>query len=391
MSEPLFAVPEEWEVTTLGRICAAGGGSIQTGPFGSQLHASTYVPIGIPSVMPQNIGDNIINEDGIARISEADADRLSNFLLNKGDIVHSRRGDVTRRALVKEEQQGWLCGTGCIRVRIGDKADSRFVSYYLGHPKAREWIRRHAVGATMPNLNTKILSALPLVLPPRQVQHAISDLLGTLDDKIVVNNRIATTSADFLQTLSRSVPNKVHRHVKLRDLIELNYGKALKASDRTPGRVPVFGGNGISGAHDRALVAGPGIIVGRKGANAGSVSWSGVDFWPIDTAFYVTPKSPLLPLEFLFLLLQTVDFRGEVGDSAIPGLNRDIALSIKVSIPHEEDVRELSQQVRHHLKLQEQVKDESRVLVELRDALLPKLMSGQIRVKDAEKVVEDAV
>lgn len=67
------ALPNEWEYVTLGEACRRGGGDIQTGPFGSQLHASDYVMAGIPSIMPQNIGDNRISEDGIARISEKDA------------------------------------------------------------------------------------------------------------------------------------------------------------------------------------------------------------------------------------------------------------------------------------------------------------------------------
>src|SRR5581483_6503987 len=96
--ELVGAAPPGWRYTTLGAACEAGGGDIQTGPFGSQLHASDYVPIGVPSVMPQNIGDNRIIEDGIARISPADAKRLSRYLLRAGDIVYSRRGDVERRA-----------------------------------------------------------------------------------------------------------------------------------------------------------------------------------------------------------------------------------------------------------------------------------------------------
>lgn len=80
--EPLVGpIPHEWEYTTLGLVCQRGGGDIQTGPFGSQLHASDYVPVGIPSIMPQNIGDNRIIEDGIARITPGDAKRLSRYLL----------------------------------------------------------------------------------------------------------------------------------------------------------------------------------------------------------------------------------------------------------------------------------------------------------------------
>src|SRR4051794_35672848 len=97
-------VPGYWQVTTLGEACKRGGGNIQTGPFGSQLHASDYVPVGIPSIMPQNIGDNRIISDDIAQITRADAKRLSKYLVREGDIVYSRRGDVERRALVRSEE-----------------------------------------------------------------------------------------------------------------------------------------------------------------------------------------------------------------------------------------------------------------------------------------------
>ncbi len=149
MSESLIgSVPTSWEQTTLGEACRRGGGNIQTGPFGSQLHASDYVPQGTPSIMPQNIGDNRVIEDGIARITADDARRLSRYLVRTGDIVYSRRGDVEKRALIREKEDGWLCGTGCLRIRFGKKGeDPTFASYYLGHPDVRAWIVRHAQGA----------------------------------------------------------------------------------------------------------------------------------------------------------------------------------------------------------------------------------------------------
>src|SRR5438105_2133946 len=140
-------IPTGWEYTTLGAACERGQGNIQTGPFGSQLHAADYVSVGIPSIMPQNIGDNRILEDGIARITVDDAKRLNRYLVRQGDIVYSRRGDVEKRSLVREHQDGWLCGTGCLRVRLGDgTVDPRYASYYLGHASVREWIVRHAHG-----------------------------------------------------------------------------------------------------------------------------------------------------------------------------------------------------------------------------------------------------
>jgi type I restriction enzyme S subunit len=121
----------EWKTTTLGEICSVQGGAIQTGPFGSQLHTSDYKEEGIPVVMPTNIGDGGIVIDGIARIDQLDVDRLSQHKLQLNDIVFSRRGDVTKNALVRPHEVGWFCGTGCLKVRLGAEsiANAKFISH----------------------------------------------------------------------------------------------------------------------------------------------------------------------------------------------------------------------------------------------------------------------
>lgn len=155
--------------------------------------------------MPQNIGDNRILEHGIARITEEHADRLARYKVRAGDIVYSRRGDVERRALVRPYEDGWLCGTGCLRVRFGDQSvNPSYAAHYLGHPSVRAWIVRHAHGATMPNLNTSILSALPFVVPPRDVQNRIAQTLDGLDDRIDLNRHLIETLEAIAQTLFRS-------------------------------------------------------------------------------------------------------------------------------------------------------------------------------------------
>jgi type I restriction enzyme S subunit len=204
-NELFDALPSHWEVLPLGDVCSKGGGNVQTGPFGSQLHASDYVPVGIPFVMPQNIGDNRILTDGVARITQTDAERLSRYSLRQGDIIYSRRGDVKRRALVRDEEEGWMCGSGCLRVRFGDGlVDPLYASYYLGHPSVQDWIARHAVGATMPNLNTSILSALPFVVPPLDEQKEIAHILGTLDDKIELNQQMNRALEGIARALFKS-------------------------------------------------------------------------------------------------------------------------------------------------------------------------------------------
>jgi type I restriction enzyme S subunit len=196
----------EWQLTTLGEICASQGGAIQTGPFGSQLHTSDYKTHGIPVVMPTNIGDGGIVEEGIARIGQSDVDRLSQHILKMGDIVFSRRGDVTKNALIRPHEVGWFCGTGCLKVRLGDEsiANAKFISHCLRLPDIKDWLIRHAVGATMPNLNTGILSAVPIDLPPLQTQLNIAAMLGALDDRITLLRETNATLEAIAQALFKS-------------------------------------------------------------------------------------------------------------------------------------------------------------------------------------------
>ena len=194
----------DWVKTTLGEIVKLGNGIIQTGPFGSQLHASDYVDEGIPVIMPLNIINNKIDLSGIARITKEDAERLSKHLVKKNDIVYSRRGDVTRKALITELEEGMFCGTGCLLVRPGNSIDARFLTYHLSSPINQEWIIRHAVGATMPNLNTGILKRVPLNLPSLDTQKAIAHILGSLDNKIELNRQMNDTLEAMAQALFKS-------------------------------------------------------------------------------------------------------------------------------------------------------------------------------------------
>lgn len=184
----LGLIPKGWSCSSLGEICEASGGFIQTGPFGSQLHASDYLPEGVPVIMPQDLSGRRVLEDKIARISEEDADRLGRHKLRSGDIVFSRRGDVGRHAVIGDRETGWLCGTGCLLVRPSQSESlSAFVSAALARPEAQEWLVRHAVGATMPNLNTKILAALPIVSPRNEIGRHFERIAGPLELRMSAN------------------------------------------------------------------------------------------------------------------------------------------------------------------------------------------------------------
>ncbi|MFZ4655923.1 MAG: restriction endonuclease subunit S [Caldilineaceae bacterium] len=183
-----------YQETTIGQLCRDGGGNVQTGPFGSQLKASAYVTDGIPTIMPADLIDFRVSDKEIARISTEDHKRLSRHQLRPGDIVYGRRGDIGRHALINQREAGWLCGTGCLRIRFGNAPiEPRYISYYLRQSFVIERILGMAVGSTMPNLNTSILESVPVLLPSLPIQRRIAEILGRLDDKIEVNRRINRT------------------------------------------------------------------------------------------------------------------------------------------------------------------------------------------------------
>ncbi len=179
-----------WSTSKLGDIVKSGGGKIHTGPFGSQLHASDYMPSGIPCIMPANMKDNRVDLSKISFIAEHDAQRLSKYLVQGGDIVYSRRGDVTLKALIRNEEAGYFCGTGCLLLRPGNEIDPEFLTYYLSTTTMKDWIKKQAVGATMPNINTDILSNIPFTGPEKQKQKQIVSVMYSIDNKISLNNKI---------------------------------------------------------------------------------------------------------------------------------------------------------------------------------------------------------
>lgn len=210
-------IPAGWRMSSLGVEARRCGGQIQTGPFGSQLHASDYVSgRGVPVVMPKNILNRRVSTREIARVTEADAERLSRYRLKAGDIVYSRRGDVERHAWISSNEAGWLCGTGCLLVRMGSKWTAPlFISFALDRPESKAWIAQRAIGATMPNLNTSILSEFPVAVPPDAILSAFASLADPIELLVSAKNAENKTLAKLRDTL---VPKLISGVLRLREL-----------------------------------------------------------------------------------------------------------------------------------------------------------------------------
>jgi len=173
----------------------------QTGPFGSQLHEEDYVAKGAPIVTVEHLGEISFNLNNLPMVSDADKARLSKYILKEGDIVFSRVGSIDRCTYVSKKEEGWLFSGRCIRVRINEKANARYVSFYFRQKYFKEMMLNISVGATMPSLNTSLMDNIPLFLPPKKTQQKIASVLSALDSKIELNNRINSELEAMAKTL----------------------------------------------------------------------------------------------------------------------------------------------------------------------------------------------
>ena len=168
-------VPREWTVQTLGGVLREAGGFLQTGPFGSQLHAHEYVPEGVPVVMPQDIIRGRVATTQIAKIPEVRANDLRRHRLQPNDIVFSRRGDLSRAAAISSREEGWICGTGCFLLRTpADRLECRWLADVYRHGHTQRQVETNAVGSTMLSLNNAVMSQLTLAVPSVEEQREIA-------------------------------------------------------------------------------------------------------------------------------------------------------------------------------------------------------------------------
>jgi type I restriction enzyme, S subunit len=408
-----------WRVRTLGEICDEVGGVIQTGPFGSQLHESDYVEEGIPVVMPKNIVDGRVSTEDIARISEVDGKRLQRHMLAVGDIVYGRRGDIGRRALITERERGWLCGTGCLRVSLGDTVlDSTFLYYYLGESSVTNWIANQAIGATLPNLNTSILRSVSARYPSLSIQRRIACILSAYDH-LIENNigriKLVKNISETIFKGARTHSGKFWNFVPISDLYVGLYD-GPHATPKPSESGPIF--LGIQNVTERGELDLSSI---RHIAEQDFATWTRrVLPSPGDIVFtyeatlhrygmiregfrgclgrrlaLIRPDLDLVDPYFLLYSLLDDEWRREVTSKIISGATVDrVPLTnfprFQLRVPTLAVQREIGASIRACEELADNCSRRNRILRATRDFLLSKLISGDIDVEniDAETVAQ---
>ena len=193
-----------WVESTLGEVT----GGIYTGPFGSLLHKSDYIENGIPLVNPAHITALGIEVDNRKTVSKETAERLSSYIMEEGDVVIGRRGEMGRCALVTSQESGFLCGTGSFFIKSSSRCDSGYLVRYLRSASCVARLEKIAGGAVMPNLSNKDLSNFAILLPPIEKQIEILELIDILSEE---TEKVALTyqkKLDSLDELKKSILQK---------------------------------------------------------------------------------------------------------------------------------------------------------------------------------------
>jgi type I restriction enzyme S subunit len=295
----------------------------------------------------------------------------------------------------------------------------RFAFYFL---KALDFSRYNS-GSAQPSLNRNFIYPIEVQVPPLDEQRAIAHILGTLDDKIGLNQRMNETLEAMARALFKSwfvdfdpvrakaegrnpglpkpladlfpdsfvdselaeIP-KGWRVTNWGALVSLEYGKGIRDYDRSNEAYPVYGTNGMIGSHSRPLCDHPGIIIGRKGAYRG-VHFCSTPFSVIDTAFYVEPKESI-ELRWAYYELLRQDINSMDSGSAIPSTSREDFYNLGVLSPPFKVQQAFVELLNPIWARQEHNNRESITLVTLRDTLLPKLISGEVRVTAVKDLAE---
>ena len=195
----------EWQEVTISEIASSQRNALVGGPFGSNLVSSDYVDHGVPVIRGQNMGERWVSGE-FAYVTSAKAESLAANLARPGDIVFTQRGTLGQVCLVPEGPfERYLVSQSQMKLTVDREAvEPLFLYYVFRSAEQQDYIRQRAIQTGVPHTNLGILRAIPVLLPPLSQQRAIAHILGTLDDKIELNRRMNETLEAIARALFKS-------------------------------------------------------------------------------------------------------------------------------------------------------------------------------------------
>ncbi|EFV94001.1 type I restriction modification DNA specificity domain protein [Lautropia mirabilis ATCC 51599] len=406
---------------------------------------------GIPVLSAKHVKtDGLVDVQSMRYASTEMYKKWMTVEVQEGDIILTSEAPMGEVFYIQDDKK-YVLGQRVFGLRPNPRLiNPKYLAAWLASSEGQRQITARASGSTVQGIRQVELLKLEVDLPSKEEQERIANVRFSLTDKIILNRCINQTLEAMVQAIFKSwfvdfdpvkakiaaieqgqdplraamraisgktdaeldqMPREHHDELaataelfpdameesklgnipngwevkRVGDLIELAYGKALKSTDRKQGSVPVYGSGGVTGYHNEALVPHGAIIVGRKGT-VGSLYWEDGPFFPIDTTFYVKPK--VLPMTYCFYAMQTLGLDKMNTDAAVPGLNRENVYRLELVKPSISVLSAFDGLIGQTRKAMRANTIASRSLAELRDSLLPKLLSGELAIDKIPGLVD---
>ena len=389
---------EEWKEYKISDVIE----EISMGPFGSNIKVDNFINSGVPVLNGSNLQGFKLNEDSFNYVSQEKADSLGRANAHRGDIVITHRGTLGQIVYIPEDSkfEQYVISQSQFRLKLNQSIlRPDFFVYFFHTRLGQHRILMNASQVGVPALArpTSTFKEVVVPVPSMNVQDKIMNILHSLDDKIENNRRINENLEQQAQALFKSwfvdfEPFKNGEFVEselgmipkgwrvgmLGDLLEVKYGKEHKKL--ADGKIPVYGSGGLMRSVDKTLYIGESVLIPRKGT-LNNVMYVNEGFWTVDTMFYTIPKVEHIAL-YCYLFLSGKDLASMNAGSAVPSMTTEILNNMPTVIPQKNIVNNFDSVVSSYFKKIKNINQESRCLAELRDTLLPKLMSGELKVEN---------
>lgn len=368
-----------WRECKLGDVLGKKG--YIRGPFDSSLKRDEMKEEGIPVYEQKNAIYN--SREFRFFIDDKKFEELKRFQVQTNDLIISCSGTVGKISIIAEEDPKGIISQALLILRPEvDRVILKFLYYFLSSKQGYELLTQVSHGSVQVNIAARdIVQSIPINLPPLKEQKAIAEILSSLDDKIDLLHRQNQTLESLAQTLFRQwfieEAKEEWEEVTLSDVMELKYGKDHKHLN--DGKIPIYGSGGIMRYGDTAIYENESILIPRKGTLS-NIFYVDEPFWTVDTIFWSKINSEKISGKLLFEFLKTLNFANMNVGSAVPSLTTKVLNEISFALPSLKEQEEFKQYTDNAWDKVKQNKKQIQILENLRDTLLPKLLSGEARV-----------
>lgn len=379
---------------------------ISMGPFGSNIKVDCFVESGIPVLNGSNLNGFCLQESSFRYVTEEKADSLGRANAFRKDIVITHRGTLGQIVYIPENSQyeRYVISQSQFRVRCNEKILPEYMVYYFHTAAGQHALLSNASQVGVPALAraTTTFQQLEMPVPDMDTQKRVIEVLQRIQDKIVVDEKINKNLEQQARAMFKSrfinfepfggnMPNAWHIST-VSEIIEFHDSKRIPLSSRERANLdkiyPYYGATSIMDYVDRYLFDGIYLLLGEDGTVVDDkglpiLQYVEGKFWVNNHAHILTGKNGF-NVELLYLLFSLTSVKAIVTGAVQPKISQTNLNRIPVVIPSNDELQQFDGYIQPIFAEIRSLRAENARLAEIRDNLLPKLMSGEIDVSNLD-------